>query len=93
MILAKVLMRVVSTARLSTLPPKQYLEVEPLPNFGSAKSPLIVIDTVGAGPGDTVLVLQEGSGAREALFEKPDQEILPAQSVAIGIVDSINLEC
>lgn len=87
MILGKVVSRVVSTAKLSSLPARQLLHVQPLPGFGDG-APIIAIDGVGAGPGDTVLVLQEGSGARQVVLDDPSQ-ILPAQMVIAGIVDHI----
>jgi ethanolamine utilization protein EutN len=87
MLLAKVLSRVVSTAKLKTLPSRPYLSVELLPGFGEP-TPLIAIDTVQAGPGDTVLVFQEGTGAREVLLANPSLP-LPAQVLIVGIVDFI----
>jgi microcompartment protein CcmK/EutM len=86
MILAEVVSRVVSTAKSDRLPARQLLEVRPLAGFGD--QPLIALDSVEAGPGDTVLVLQEGTGARQAALEDPSQP-LPAQMVVVGIVDEI----
>ena len=48
---------------------------------------LICVDSVGAGAGETVLVLDEGNGARQVL-KNPDACVI---SVIVGIVDSINL--
>ena len=68
MILGKVISRVVSTAKLDALPHRQLLNVEPLEGFVSERTAsgepvrVIAIDTVSAGPGDLVLVLQEGYG-------------------------------
>lgn len=90
MLLAKVLRRVVSSASLESLPDRALLEVEPLPGFGDAL-PVVAIDGVGAGPGETVLVMGEGSGARQVVLEDPSRT-LPAQMVVIGIVDSVDLE-
>ena len=87
MILAKVVRRVVATAKHDRLPARQMLEVEPFPGFGSP-DPIIALDSVQAGPGDTVLVMQEGTGARQAILEDPQQP-LPAQMVIVGIVDEI----
>ena len=88
MILAKVLSRVVSTAKLDSLPKRQLLNVEPLDGFGD-RTPVVVIDSVSAGPGDIVLVLQEGTGARQATLEDPSLP-LPAQMAAVGIVDQVD---
>lgn len=89
MILAKVVARVVASEKLKSLPGRQLLSIEPLPGFGDP-TPLVAIDSVQAGPGDTVLVLQEGTGARQAVLEDPSQP-LPAQVVIVGIVDHVYL--
>lgn len=47
---------------------------------------LVVVDRVQAGPGDMVLVMQEGNGVRQ-LFNIQD---LPIRSVIVGIVDQVN---
>jgi microcompartment protein CcmK/EutM len=88
MILAKVLSRVVSTAKLESLPHRALLCVEPLPGFGD-RTPLIAIDSVQAGPGDIVLVVQEGTGARQATLDDPSQP-MPAQIAVVGIVDHVD---
>ncbi len=46
---------------------------------------IIAIDVVGAGVGETVLVLDEGNGARQVLNDPKG----PVRSVIIGIVDEI----
>jgi len=46
---------------------------------------LIAVDAVGAGAGETVLVLDEGNGARQVL-EAPDA---PIRAVVVGVVDEI----
>ena len=48
----------------------------------------IAVDLVQAGPGDTVLVLDEGSSARQLLNAKPNG---PVRAVIVGIVDDIDL--
>lgn len=48
---------------------------------------LIAVDHVGAGPGETVLVLDEGNGARQVL-EWPDGAV---RAVVVGIVDRVDL--
>jgi ethanolamine utilization protein EutN len=89
MILAKVLSRVVSTAKLDSLPKRPLLNVVALEGFGD-QTPFIAIDSVEAGPGDTVLILQEGTGARQATLPDPSQP-MPAQMAIVGIVDQIQL--
>jgi len=46
---------------------------------------VIALDTVGAGAGEMVLVLDEGTGARQIL----GGENLPVRSVVVGVVDAI----
>lgn len=46
---------------------------------------LIAIDRVGAGPGEDILILDEGNSARQVL----DWPEAPVRSVIVGIVDDI----
>ena len=48
---------------------------------------LIAIDHVGAGPGEDVLILDEGNSARQVL-ESPDA---PVRAVVVGIIDRVHL--
>ena len=48
---------------------------------------LIAVDAVGAGAGETVLVLDEGNGARQVL-EAPDA---PIRAVIVGVIDQIEM--
>ncbi len=48
---------------------------------------LIAVDSVGAGAGETVLILDEGNGARQVL-QAPDA---PVRAVVVGIIDEIEL--
>ncbi|MCH9651830.1 MAG: EutN/CcmL family microcompartment protein [Deltaproteobacteria bacterium] len=48
---------------------------------------LIAVDTVGAGVGETVLLLDEGTGARQVL-EAPEA---PVRTVVVGIVDGLEV--
>ncbi|MFH0945903.1 MAG: EutN/CcmL family microcompartment protein [Planctomycetota bacterium] len=52
-----------------------------------AADTLVAVDRVGAGAGERVLVLKEGSSAR-SLFE---QESAPVRTVIVGIIDEIEL--
>jgi microcompartment protein CcmK/EutM len=49
---------------------------------------VIAVDVVGAGAGETVLVLDEGNGARQVL-EAPDA---PVRAVVVGVIDEITLK-
>ena len=48
---------------------------------------LIAVDEVGAGAGETVLVIDEGNSARSIVKE----DIAPLRSIIVGIVDEINI--
>ena len=47
---------------------------------------LISVDSVGSGTGEDVLVLDEGTGARQVLQSDDG----PVRSVIVGIIDDIN---
>jgi ethanolamine utilization protein EutN len=46
---------------------------------------MIAVDSVGAGAGETVLLLDEGNGARQVLAAPG----APIRTVVVGIVDSV----
>ena len=48
---------------------------------------VIAVDVVGAGAGETVLVLDEGNGARQVL-EAPDA---PVRAVVVGVIDELQV--
>ncbi len=48
---------------------------------------LIAVDTVGAGAGELVLILDEGNSARQIVGEKTG----PLRTVVVGIVDDVEL--
>lgn len=49
---------------------------------------LIAVDTVGAGAGEVVLVLDEGGSARMIVKMEP----APIRAVVVGVVDAVELE-
>jgi len=51
----------------------------------STKRPLLAVDTVDAGPGDLVLVLDEGNGAAQVLGRPRG----PIRTVIVGVVDEV----
>jgi microcompartment protein CcmK/EutM len=94
MFLAKVTGSVVATQKVQSMTGHKLLTVEPLRVEPAQKDRLIgtgrtfvVVDTVGAGEGETVLIVQ-GSSARLT----PQTEKLPVDCTIIGIVDSVNVE-
>ena len=49
---------------------------------------VIALDAIGAGKGETVLILDEGNGARQIL----DDDSAPVRSIVVGIVDEVELQ-
>jgi microcompartment protein CcmK/EutM len=47
----------------------------------------IAVDVVQSGVGDTVLVIDEGNGARQILKRK----VAPVRAVIVGVVDDIDI--
>jgi len=86
MILARVTGRIVSTIHHSAMQGKRLLILDKLDHNGQPTGKdVIAIDTVGAGYGETVIMLDEGNGARQIL----GGENLPIRSVVVGIVDEV----
>ena len=86
--LCKVHGNVVSTVKHPTYRGHKLMIVQPLDEKGKdVGSSFLAVDLVQAGPGDTVLVMQEGNGVRQILKEQK----LPIRSVIIGIVDEVDV--
>lgn len=65
------------------------LIVQPLDEGGAdTGDAYVAIDRVQAGPGDRVVVLTEGNGARQILKQG---DVVPIRSVVVGIVDAVEL--
>ena len=63
--------------------------VQPLDASGADTGPsFVAIDHVQAGVGDKVIVLTEGTGARQILKQG---DIVPIRSVIVGIVDHVEI--
>lgn len=87
MILGKVIGNIVSTERAIGYEGKIILIIQPISPDGKIKgNTFLAVDTVQAGVGDTVLTLNEGTSAREAVREP---ETYTIKSVIVGIVDHI----
>jgi len=89
MFLAKVVGTVVSTRKSELLTGRTLLVVEPI-DFAEQASrgqPLVAVDSVGAGEGEVVLVVQ-GSSAR---LTETTQDT-PCDATVMAIVDYIELE-
>jgi ethanolamine utilization protein EutN len=88
MVIGKVVGTVVTTISNAHYKHHRLLVVQPLSlEDGDTSGDFIALDNSQAGIGDTVLVLREGSGARQVLEDKDACVI----SVIVGIVDSINI--
>lgn len=93
MFLARVTGSVVSTQKVDAMIGQKLLVVEPLRIqeqpvqglVGTGRT-FIAVDTVGAGEGEVVMIVQ-GSSARFTPETKP----LPVDCAIIGIVDSVHL--
>ena len=86
MILGRVVGSITSTINHPFYDAKKLMVVERTAPDGTALPDyLIAVDTVGAGPGERVLVLDEGNGARQVVGS-PDA---PVRSVIVGIVDAV----
>jgi ethanolamine utilization protein EutN len=94
MFLAKVTGLVVATQKVASMTGHKLLTVEPLRVDPKERDRLVgtgrtfvVVDTVGAGLDEMVLIVQ-GSSARLT----PETEKLPVDATIIGIVDTVNVE-
>jgi ethanolamine utilization protein EutN len=83
--LARVIGNATSTVKHPTLKGCKLLVVQPRLVDGQTPDgdPLLVVDGVGAGVGETVLITSDGRHARQLL----DAEATPVRWTAIGIED------
>ena len=93
MILARVEGSVVATKKNPKMTGSKFLVVRPVVidstkarEFKDGVSTLVTVDSLGAGEGDLVLVVQ-GSSARLASNDKDS----PVDAVVVGIVDTVDL--
>ena len=94
MFLAIVTGSVVATQKVASMTGRKLLTVEPLRVDPQGRDRLVgtgrtfvVVDPVGAGQGELVLIVQ-GSSARLT----PETEKLPVDAAIIGIVDTVNVQ-
>ena len=88
MILGRVTGNVVSTIHHPIVEGKKLLLAERLDqNRKPTGAYIIALDGIGAGRGETVLILDEGSGARQILGDAS----APVRSIVVGIVDDVDL--
>ena len=89
MILGRITGSIVSTIHHPVVEGHKLLLAERLDQNGRPTGGyLIAFDAIGAGQGETVLILDEGNGARQIL----DDADAPVRSIVVGIVDAIDIE-
>ena len=89
MILGRITGSVVSTIHHPIVDGRKLLVAERLDANGRPTGGYIIaIDAIGAGFGETVLILDEGNGARQIL----DDADAPVRSMVVGIVDAVDLD-
>ena len=86
MILARVTGRITSTIHHPDMEGRRLLVLDKLDANGEPNGGYVIaIDTVGAGYGETVIMLDEGNGARQII----GVDGMPVRSVVVGIVDEV----
>ncbi len=86
MTLGKVVGTVVATVKIPVLEGQKLLIVQPVDPSGNPRGrSSIALDTVQAGQGDTVLVLDEGNSSRMILADST----AAVRTIVVGIVDRI----
>ena len=86
--LGRVIGTLVSTQKHRKLEGAKLLLVQPLTPAGEVRgTPVLTIDSVGAGVGEQVLIVIEGRAAGDALRRKA----APVDAAIIGIVDRVTL--
>jgi microcompartment protein CcmK/EutM len=87
MILGKVIGNVVSTIKLPIYQGYKILIVQPVNDKEEPQGEsVLALDTVQAGVGDTVLVIDEGNSSRLIM----NNSTAPVRTMIVGIVDAIN---
>ncbi|MFW6137604.1 MAG: EutN/CcmL family microcompartment protein [Spirochaetota bacterium] len=87
MVLGRIIGSVVSTMKLEVYQGYKLLVVQPVyPDGAPHGKTLIALDTVQAGVGDTVVVIDEGNSARLIVGDP----MAPVRCVIAGIVDQVS---
>ena len=88
MLLGRVIGSLVSTQKHRKLEGAKLLLVQPVALDDTPRgTPLLTIDSVGAGVGEKVLIVIEGRAAGDALGRKA----APVDAAIVGIVDQVDL--
>lgn len=89
MIIARVIGDVVATQKHASHEGRKILLVQPLQLDGSERGdPLLALDSVDAGVGDRVLIVQEGISAMTTVGRPRS----PIDMAVVGVIDSITLD-
>lgn len=89
MYVGRVFGNVVATVKHPFFAGRKLMLVERLrPGDGADAKYDIAVDLAQSGPGDVVLVLDEGNSARQLLDAEPHG---PVRAVIVGIVDEVDL--
>ena len=92
MIIAKVIGNVTSTVKDEFYNGVKVLVVQPITKAGLVKGKSFLAaetnSSIGAGIGDSVLVIVEGNGARQV----SENQAAPVHSVVLGIIDEVENE-
>ena len=84
--LARVTGTVVSTIQAPVFEGRRLLLCDYVDQDGQATGDYVIaVDVVDAGAGETVLILDEGNGARQIL----ERTVAPVRAVVVGIVDEV----
>jgi ethanolamine utilization protein EutN len=88
MILALVVGNVTSPIQIPDLDARTLLLVQPITPTGEhSTNARIAIDTVGAGEGDRVLIIDEGNSGRQILSLTG----APVKTLVVGVVDQVEI--
>jgi ethanolamine utilization protein EutN len=88
MLIARVVGNVVATQKNSKLEGAKLMLVQPLDLLGAPRGgTVLAIDSVDAGVGDRVLVVQDGKAAQQAL----GRGTAAVDAAIVGVVDALEL--
>jgi ethanolamine utilization protein EutN len=88
MLIARVVGDITSTAKHPTHEGRKILLVQPLDLDGSDRgNPVVALDSVSAGIGDKVLLVQDGFAA----FTAAGYKLAPIDAAVIGVIDHVEL--
>jgi ethanolamine utilization protein EutN len=89
MLIGRVVGNVVATRKNAQLEGAKLLLVQPLDLEGQAQGGVVLaIDSVSAGVGDRVLLVQEGKAAQQVL----DRGTAAVDAAVVGVIDTVSLQ-